>query len=120
MKRLAAVLLGASLLTVLTVTPAFAQRDPFDPVIDTSAGSTGTSGSTTDPGTAPAPDGTSGQADPSQTGADVMPNTGADPTSWMALAYALIVIGGALLVLGRLHNGWDASPRPQSVISRTF
>jgi hypothetical protein len=104
MKALAALLLGASLVMVLTVTPAFAQRDPFDPVIGSTTGSTNTDGSATGPGTAPNGDGTTGQADPTQTGADVMPNTGADPMPWLALAYALVAIGGALVVLGRLHG----------------
>ena len=35
---------------------------------------------------------------------DTLPNTGAEPVSWLVMAYALIAIGGGLVVTGRLFH----------------
>lgn len=100
MKRISVCLVAAVLGLVLSAAPAFAQRDPFDPVIDLTADTTG--GATTgDTG-----DTAGGNGDPtspggSDTRADVFPNTGADTTGWLAIAYVLLASGAALLVYVR-------------------
>jgi hypothetical protein len=130
MERLRIALIGALVLVVIGAAPAVAQRDPFDDVnsggsSDSSGDSSGgpfsqpqtgdTSDDTTDdtstdsgdtgndptqPNTNPAPDN-----DPEvQPNNDTLPNTGAEPVSWLVMAYALIAVGGGLMIAGRfLH-----------------
>lgn len=105
MKRFSAALLAALTALVLLAAPALAQRDPFDPVIDLTAD---TGGAATGGGTA---DGTNSSGDPTTPSnpdaqSDAFPNTGANTTGWLAIAYVLLASGGALLVLSRV----DATP----------
>ena len=99
-----AVLLGAMVCIGSMAGPALAQRDPFDPVIDPNASTvdTTTGGTTTTADTT---------GDPSifqpTDGSDALANTGSDVSPWMAIAYALIVLGVGALVLGRMFQ-----PRP--------
>ena len=127
MERARFALIAALVLLVIGAAPALAQRDPFDPV-DTGGnsgsssddggdgpftqpdtgddsgdsgqptGDTGDKGNDpTQPDTNPAPDN-----DPEvQPDSDALPNTGAEPVSWLVMAYTLIVAGGGLMVAGR-------------------
>ena len=130
MERLRIALVGALVLVIVGAAPALAQRDPFDSV-DTSGnnsdsssdsgggpfsqpetgGSTDDTGDTstdtgdnqndpTQPDTNPAPD-NDPEVQPSD---DTLPNTGAEPVSWLVMAYALIAVGGGFVIAGRfLH-----------------
>lgn len=96
-----ALLLGV-LLTVALAAPAMAQRDPFDPLV-------------TEPGTeAPAGDGTviapEDPTEPVTPPNDVMANTGADVSVWVAVAYVLVALGGGLLLLA---HALDLRPLPR-------
>jgi hypothetical protein len=130
MERLRIALVGALVLMIVGAAPALAQRDPFDDAnsggsSDSSGDSSGgpfsqpqtgdTSDDTTDdtsndsgdpandptqPDTNPAPD-NDPEVQPSD---DTLPNTGAEPVSWLVMAYALIAVGGGLMIAGRfLH-----------------
>lgn len=82
----------------LAAAPALAQKDPFDPVIDPNAASTG---STT--GTISTTPGDSTVVQPA-VGSEGLANTGADVTPWLAVAYGLVVLGGGVLVLARMYQ----------------
>ena len=84
---------------VLVATPALAQRDPFEPLIDPNASTVGTGGTTTDPGT----------SDPATTfepvnGSEVLANTGSDVSPWLAIAYSLIALGAGAVVIARMYQ----------------
>ena len=130
MERLRYAVVAALVLMLVSAAPALAQRDPFDPVDsqgsggdsseDSSGGpfsqpdgdgSSDTSGETdtsndpqnndpTQPDTNPAPGDNDPEVDPN----DTLPNTGAEPVSWLVIAYGLIAVGGGLTIAGRfLH-----------------
>jgi LPXTG-motif cell wall-anchored protein len=130
MERLRTALVAALVLMVVSAAPALAQRDPFDPVDSQGSGSSSSDDSSggpfTEPGTGGSSDDnepdTSGNADPDdptqpdanpapgdddpevQPNNDTLPNTGAEPVSWLVMAYALIAVGGGFLIAGRfLH-----------------
>lgn len=99
MGKLTLVALLAFTCLALAAGPAFAQRDPFDPLIDPNAatdsgGGTTTGGQTTGGSTVFQP----------TDGSDVLADTGSDPSPWMAIAYALIAIGTGALVIARMHQ----------------
>lgn len=103
MRKLLVVALAAGALVLAAASPALAQRDPFDPIVDPNSG------------TAP-----SGSADSTETTEEPvfapsepesMPNTGSDPSSWLAIAYALIVMGAGTIALAKIY-------RPQYLIAR--
>lgn len=92
--------LGAFLICLVSVAlaaPAFAQRDPFDPVIDTSVTTTGG-----------VPSGNGGEAPrgPSapEVRTDVFPDTGASTSGWLAIAYVLLASGAALVVFAKTRE----------------
>ena len=70
-------------------------------------------GDTDDPsrstGQQPAGDDNQLEVDPAD---DTLPNTGAEPVSWLVVAYSLIAIGGGLVVTGRLfHPAFAREPK---------
>ncbi len=85
--------------------PAHAQRDPFDPVIDPNAATT-TTGDTTATTTGAVGDPTV----PGSIGSERLADTGADVTPFLAVAFALLALGGIALALARLHG----PPAPRS------
>jgi hypothetical protein len=102
MRRVIAVAVLALVLVALVAAPAMAQRDPFEPLIDPNApvGAPGDPAPGTDPEGAP----------PFQP-TEQVPNTGANTTDWTAGAYILMVLGGALLMLGRLYRNPEVRHR---------
>ena len=104
-KLMIASLLGL-LLVVTTAAPAFAIRDPFDPVISQAEA---TGGTATGDGTGATGDGTG--TDGAAAGDDVvagnssegLANTGADTEPWLVAAYALIAIGAGAVVLSKVN-----------------
>ncbi len=98
--RRALLLLVAAVIALLSIAaPAGAQaRDPFDPLVDENAATTGTvTGTTTvDAGT-----------DPTTTDTFVeterLANTGSNVQPWLMVAYTLMALGAASLVVGRMR-----------------
>ena len=86
---------SAAVLAILLIglaESAAAQRDPFEPVIDTSVS---TGGGANDPA----------EVDPEPaivTRSGGMADTGAATDQWLGAAYALIAMGGGIVVLTRL------------------
>lgn len=105
MRRLT--LLAAVLAVSAVAAPALAQeRDPFEPLVDPTADGAGDAGAggqddgATDDGST---DDGDGAADGDAAASDgELPNTGVDPVPWLVLAYALIALGAAALVLARV------------------
>lgn len=103
MRKLLLMATLACALTIAAAAPAMAQRDPFEPLVDPNAGTTGT---TTDSGT------TGAEPDPFQeNGSDGLPNTGGDPSPWLVIAYGLVALGAGALVLAKIS-------RPQYLLAR--
>lgn len=97
MKKLAALVALALASVLFMAAPAFAQRDPFDPVIDpnappvvTGAEPTGTTTTTT--------------TLPPNVGSDQLANTGADVAPWLAIAYGLVAMGAGAVVIARMYQ----------------
>ena len=113
MKRFLIALIAALSALVVLAVPALAQRDPFEPVIDLTAD---TGGATTSDGVTDDGNGSGNPTVPSNPGAqsDAFPNTGANTTGWLAIAYVLLASGGALLVFSRMN-----APSPQRTTRRT-
>src|SRR5688572_15388916 len=86
------VILGLCLVALAAASPAHAQRDPFEPAIESGAQEPGAE----QPATQIEPE--PGEAAPPQRLAD----TGSDARSWLALAYALIVLGVGVLAFVRV------------------
>lgn len=103
MRRITALALMAMTCVALMATPALAQRDPFDPLIDPNAPTTTT---TTTTGGTTTTTGTTGGSQVFQPtdGSDALANTGADVAPWMAIAYSLIVVGAGALALARMYQ----------------
>lgn len=87
----------------LVASPALAQRDPFDPVIDVNAGVAPTSVGTTIANG-------NGSVQPA-VGSEGLATTGANVSSWLSIAYMLFVAGGAALVLSHQVLGRPGAPR---------
>lgn len=100
--------LALMLLAVLAA-PAAAQKDPFHPVVDPGAATTtgtGTTGTGTTAGSVVT--GTTG------VGSEGLANTGSDVTPWLVIAYGLVAVGAAFVVMGRLR----AAPSSASITRR--
>jgi hypothetical protein len=103
MRKAIVVLLAGLLLVVAFAAPAFALRDPFEPAVDltpeTGAGGAEEEGATTaDVGGGGTELG--GTATPSET----LANTGSDVEPWLVVAYGLIAVGAAAVVLSRTFS----------------
>ena len=111
MKKFLGTALAALAIVLVVAAPALAQRDPFDPVIDLTVDTSGAGASDPD-GT-----GTAGTGDTDPTSnpdarADVFPNTGADTSGWLAIAYVLLASGIGLVVFSKTMS--PAAQRPRS------
>ena len=107
--------------------PALAQgRDPFDPQLEEGSGSQAVGGSSgedpfapqdpgggTDPDPAPfdpdvdpdpAPPNPDPDVDPAPQDPDVFPNTGVDPSTWLAAGVALLTMGAGLVTIARVYS----------------
>lgn len=99
-KLIAASLLGL-VLVVSMAAPAFALRDPFDPVISQTDTSTGTG---TETGTGGTQIGTNGDGGSTVLGGnqDSLANTGMETEPWLVAAYVAIAVGGAALAISKV------------------
>jgi hypothetical protein len=96
-----AVVLAGLVLSLFAAAPALALKDPFEPLVTEAEPGATTNGSTTT--TVDEPTLTTDE-NPFSEG---MPNTGADTTSWLVVAYLLVVAGGAALTIA-----WARRPAP--------
>lgn len=93
MRKMLALCFAAAIFVLLFAAPAMAQtRDPFQPVIDTSGG-----GATS--GEAPTTAGEGEVVVPQDPGG--LANTGVDTDPWLVIAYVLISVGAAVVVLSK-------------------
>lgn len=90
------------LILAVAATPAVAiQRDPFDPVIDTSAEATIDTGQASSSTESAATTETSTTTRTSQPDEGTLPATGRGISSWLAIAYVMIAAGAAMLAFTR-------------------
>jgi hypothetical protein len=102
MRRLFAVVSVIAIVTLAFAAPAWAQRDPFDPLIEEGSGATVTTG--TAPDVQPAPE--------APVSGEGLANTGADISGWVALGYTLVAAGaGAVALTGVLRKPATVTPR---------
>ena len=98
MRKAIVVLLAGLVLVVAFAAPAFALRDPFDPVVDLTpeAGGGGASeeGATTSVEVG-------AQVSRAVTQAETLANTGSEVEPWLVVAYGLIAVGAAVVVLSK-------------------
>lgn len=105
-----AVLLGVIVAaTFLSSGAAHAQerglRNPFDPLLGTEEGTTTSDTDTGDTtGTTDTTDTTTTDTDTGTAADDDLPTTGADPRSWLALAYVLLAAGAGILAYVRVNR----------------
>jgi hypothetical protein len=106
-KMMTAALLGL-FVVLTTAAPAFALRDPFDPVIsqaeltgsgDTSGAGDGTGATGDGTGT----DGAAGDDVVAGNSSEGLANTGADTEPWLVAAYALIAIGAGAVAFSKVN-----------------
>ena len=102
MRKAIVVLLAGLVLVVAFAAPAFALRDPFDPVVDLTpetADGGGGGGASEEGATTNADVG----ADVNQavTQAETLANTGSEVEPWLVMAYGLIAVGAAAVVVSK-------------------
>lgn len=105
--RKSIVVLALAVLSIIVLSsPAFAQRDPFDPVIDPNAvtvptggtAETGSGGTVFEPGV------------PGSIGSEGIANTGVDMSPFLLIGFTLLSLGGLALAWARLNR-----PHPHRV-----
>ena len=102
MRKAIVVLLAGLVLVVAFAAPAFALRDPFDPVVDLTPeteGGGGGGGASEEGATTSAEVGA--QVSRSVTQAETLANTGSEIEPWLVVAYGLIAVGAAAVVLSK-------------------
>ena len=102
MRKAVITLLAGTMVVIAMSPPAFALKDPFEPLVDPDAQTESTT--TTDGTTTVDEPAVSTNGNPFSEG---MPETGANTSSWLVLAYLFVVTGAALLTLA-----WARRPTP--------
>jgi hypothetical protein len=106
MRKAIVVLVAGLLLLVAFAAPAFALRDPFDPVVDltpeTAGGSGG--GGAEEEATRADVGGSGGTEGATITNSETLANTGSDVEPWVVVAYGLIAVGAAAVVLSKTFS----------------
>ena len=115
MKRLLMAGFVAGILAVVAGPAGAQERDPFVPLVtpEEESGAAEGSGETggAQPGSGPGP-----TQDVTSQLTEQMPETGARVSTWAGVAFALIAMGGGLLVLGRVM-GWTRPPTNRSPLA---
>jgi hypothetical protein len=99
MRKAIVVLLAGLVLVVAFAAPAFALRDPFDPVVDLTPEAEGGGGASEEGATTSAEVGA--QVSRAVTQAETLANTGSEVEPWLVVAYGLIAVGAAAVVLSK-------------------
>jgi hypothetical protein len=102
MRKAIVVLLAGLVLVVAFAAPAFALRDPFDPVVDLTpeAEGGGGGGGASEEGPTTSPE-VGAQVGEAVTQAETLANTGSEVEPWLVVAYGLIAVGAAAVVLSK-------------------
>ena len=103
MRKAIVVLLAGLVLVVAFAAPAFALRDPFDPVIDLTpeAEGGGGGGGAAEEGATTTGDEIGAQVNRAVTQAETLANTGSEVEPWLVMAYGLIAVGAAAVVVSK-------------------
>jgi hypothetical protein len=104
MRKAIVVLLAGLVLVVALAAPAFALRDPFDPVVDLTPeteGGGGRGGASEEGATITNTGGEGTEVSGAATPSETLANTGSDVEPWLVVAYGLIAVGAAAVVLSR-------------------
>ena len=99
MRKAIVVLLAGLVLVVAFAAPAFALRDPFDPVVDLTPEAGGGGGASEEGATTSVEVGA--QVSRAVTQAETLANTGSEVEPWLVVAYGLIAVGAAAVVLSK-------------------
>ncbi len=100
MRKAIVVLLAGLVLVVPLAAPAFALRDPFDPVVDlTPDTESGGGGGGQEEATEVDVGGTQVSETPTQS--ETLANTGSEVEPWLVVAYGLIAVGAAAVALSK-------------------
>ena len=101
MRRAVVTLAAGALLVMIAAAPAFAQRDPFEPLVTKDSGSsvddTGNSSGSANNNQ------DSNEAQPSND-SGALPTTGSDIDGWLAAAYLLVAAGAGAVVIGKANS----------------
>jgi hypothetical protein len=102
MRKAIVVLLAGLVLVVAFAAPAFALRDPFDPVVDLTPETEGGGGGgrASEEGATTSVE-VGAQVSRSVTQAETLANTGSEVEPWLVVAYGLIAVGAAAVVLSK-------------------
>ena len=102
MRALISIVVATVAVVLVTAAPALAQKDPFDPLVteaDVTGGETTGATEEDDAGAVDQP-----------AGRESLPNTGADTTSWLGVALALMAAGAGIVAAVRVLT---TPPRPR-------
>lgn len=100
MRKAIVVLLAGLVLVVAFAAPAFALRDPFDPVVDLTPEAEGGGGGASEEGATTSAE-VGAQVGGAVTQAETLANTGSEVEPWLVVAYGLIAVGAAAVVLSK-------------------
>ena len=103
MRKAIVVLLAGLVLVVAFAAPAFALRDPFDPVVDLTPEAQGGGGGPSEEG-ATNTNAEVGEEVSGATQSETLANTGSEVEPWLVVAYGLIAVGVAAVVLSRTYT----------------
>jgi hypothetical protein len=105
MRKAIVVLMAGLLLLVAFAAPAFALRDPFHPVVDLTPETAGGGGGGAEEEATTADVGGSGGTEGATiTNSETLANTGSDVEPWVVVAYGLIAVGAAAVVLSKTFS----------------
>jgi LPXTG-motif cell wall-anchored protein len=99
MRRLVILLACVAAFVGVAAAPAFAQKDPFDPLITEEDTASQPDGDTAPIDTTDTDDTTTIEPQPGED--EPLPSTGGDPGRWIGLATLAISLGAGLLILVR-------------------
>ena len=102
MRKAIVVLLAGLVLVVAFAAPAFALRDPFDPVVDLTPEAEGGGGPSEEGATITNAE--VGEEVSGATQSETLANTGSEVEPWLVVAYGLIAVGVAAVVLSRTYT----------------
>jgi hypothetical protein len=106
MRKAIVVLVAGLLLLVAFAAPAFALRDPFDPVVDLTpeTGGGGDDGGGQEEATGTDVGVSGGTEVGASTRSETLANTGSGVEPWVVVAYGLIAVGAAAVVLSKTFS----------------
>jgi len=107
MRRAVVTLAATALLVMIAAAPAFAQRDPFEPLV-TENTSSNVDDTGNPVGGAPNNEDSNVSQPSNETGA--LPTTGSNIDGWLAAAYLLVAAGAAAVVVAKTN-----SPEPTRI-----